>query len=73
MWALSGGFALIVPMIIMSLNSSQVKSLVTTSVATSAVAAVVSWWIPIRIPEALSIVAAYAAVLVVFVGTGTQT
>jgi hypothetical protein len=55
--------------IIMSVHLSQVKSLVTTSVATSMVAGAVSWWIPVKIQEALGIVAAYAAVLVVFLGT----
>lgn len=71
--ALLGGLALIVPMLIMSLNPSTTKSLVTASVfvvvaaITMALASSGSW------RDVVGFTAAYAAVLVVFVGTSIPT
>ncbi|EXJ65626.1 uncharacterized protein A1O5_11153 [Cladophialophora psammophila CBS 110553] len=73
--ALFGGLALITPMLIMAINASQTKSLITASLATIVMALVVasvasgpdSW------KDVVGITAAYAAVLVVFVGTSTGT
>jgi hypothetical protein len=67
-----GGMAFMVPVLIMAINPSTMKSLVTTSISilfiSIAVAAVSkgSW------RDVLGITAAYAAVLIVFVGNTTQ-
>lgn len=68
-----GGLTLIVPMLIMVLNSSKVTTVVTTSVSTL----VVGWALAVWMDEAdkkdmIAMTAAYAAVLVVFVGAGTN-
>ncbi|KIW90280.1 uncharacterized protein Z519_08924 [Cladophialophora bantiana CBS 173.52] len=73
--ALFGRLALITPMLIMAINTSQTKSLITASLATIVMALVVasvasgpdSW------KDVVGITAAFAAVLVVFVGTSTGT
>ena len=68
--AFTGGAALVVPMLIMSLPStSQIKSLVTVSVAVTLFAAMMSVAIRASNSETLVATATYAAVLVVFVGT----
>ena len=69
--ALFGGLALLVPMLIMAVHDASTRNLVTTSVAVGLVAICLaslslgSW------RDVLGITAAYAAVLVVFVGTST--
>jgi hypothetical protein len=69
--ALAGGFALIVPMLIMTLHESKLTSLLTTSVFVFAVAVALSWFMKDAYPkDIIGATAAYAAVLVVFVGTG---
>ncbi|OCL12224.1 hypothetical protein AOQ84DRAFT_386277 [Glonium stellatum] len=68
--AVSGGLALIVPMLIMTLHPTKLTALLTTSVFVIAIAGGFSW--PEKNSEDLNIIvytAAYAAVLVVFVGT----
>ncbi|KAK0704019.1 hypothetical protein B0T26DRAFT_658545 [Lasiosphaeria miniovina] len=67
--ALAGGVFLIMPMIITMLNPSQMKSLVTASVAVVFFAVVLSFAVRASNAETLIWTATYAAVLVVFVGT----
>ena len=68
--ALFGGVALVGPMILMVLHHDRTTSLSTTSVAVFLFAIVVACFSKAG-PEAITgAVAAYAAVLVVFVGTG---
>jgi VIT1/CCC1 family predicted Fe2+/Mn2+ transporter len=67
--ALTGGSFLIVPMVIMSLNASQVKSLVTVSLSVLLFTLVLSFVVRVSNVETLVATATYAAVLVVFVGT----
>jgi ABC-type multidrug transport system fused ATPase/permease subunit len=67
-FGLFGGFALIVPMLIMDLHPTKLTSLLTTSVFVVALAitlAVTTTWEP---KDIIASTAAYAAVLVVFVG-----
>lgn len=72
--ALFGGLALTVPMLIMTLHQSKVTSLVTTSVFVIAVAVALAWFMKdAQAKDIIGATAAYAAVLVVFVGTGTST
>lgn len=66
--ALFGGLSLIVPMLIMAINSSQVKTLVTSSVAVLLFSLSLAWEFTAKIETLLAITAAYAAVMVVFVG-----
>jgi hypothetical protein len=69
---LLGGLALIVPMLIMDLHPTQLTSLLTTSVFVLALAilfAALTDWEP---KDIIGATAAYAAVLVVFVGTSTS-
>ena len=69
--ALAGGFALIAPMLIMTLHKSKLTSLLTTTVFVLAVAVALSWFMKDASPkDIIGATAAYAAVLVVFVGTG---
>ena len=68
---LTGGLSLVVPMLIMRLQQNSNKSLITTSVAVVLFSGVVSIVFRASNAETLSITAAYAAVLVVFVGTST--
>ncbi|KAE8444273.1 hypothetical protein EG329_000680 [Mollisiaceae sp. DMI_Dod_QoI] len=63
---------LIVPMVIMVLNPSVNKSLITSSIATILVAAVIAWNSSGKPHELLSATAAYTAVLVIFVGFHTS-
>ncbi|KAK5111299.1 hypothetical protein LTR85_012194 [Meristemomyces frigidus] len=67
--ALAGGLALIVPMIIMRLIPGKVCSLVTTSSFVACFAVAIALLSDLRPNEILGVTAAYAAVLVVFVGT----
>ena len=67
--AITGGLSLVVPMLIMRIHQSPNKSLITTSVAVVLFAGVVSVGFSASNAETLGITAAYAAVLVVFVGT----
>jgi len=67
--ALAGGSFLIVPMVIMSLNTSQTKSLVTVSLSVLLFVLVLSFVVRVSNVETLVATATYAAVLVVFVGT----
>ncbi|KAI4269808.1 MAG: hypothetical protein LQ337_007058 [Flavoplaca oasis] len=64
-----GGAAPVVPMLIMSINSTQAKSLTTTSVAVVLFAIAMAAGIRATNAETLAATAAYAAVVVVFVGT----
>lgn len=70
--ALFGGIALIGPMLIMTLHQSRNTSLITASVATFLFALVMAFAARDSAgKDVLAITAAYAAVLVVFVGTST--
>jgi hypothetical protein len=67
--ALIGRFFLIVPMVIMVLNQSRTKSLITVSVAVLLFSAALAFGLKANNVETLVSTATYAAVLVVFVGT----
>lgn len=70
--ALFGGLMLILPMIIMTVHASVAKSLITSSISVSIVAISI---IPLSDGtwrDVLGMTAAYAAVLVVFVGTSVS-
>jgi hypothetical protein len=75
--AMFGSLALIVPMLIMSLHPTQVTTLLTTSIFVSVVATILAAVMDNAEPkDVVGAVAAYTAVLVVFVGTtnsGTST
>ncbi|KAK3996643.1 hypothetical protein QBC44DRAFT_136002 [Cladorrhinum sp. PSN332] len=66
--ALAGGAFVVVPMIIMSINQTPTKSLITVSSAVVVFALMVSMGIRVSNIETLVATATYAAVLVVFVG-----
>ena len=65
--AVASGASLVVPMVIMSLNKSLTRSLITTSVAVLLVAVFVSFVIKAKNSDIIQATVAYAAVLVVFV------
>lgn len=68
--ALFGGLALVSPMLIMTLHPGKVTSLVTTSVFVVAVAVTLAAFMTdAQGKDIIGATAAYAAVLVVFVGT----
>lgn len=68
--AIFGGAALVVPMLIMSLRPSKLTGLLTTSLFVVGVAVALAWFMKDAAPkDILTATAAYAAVLVVFVGT----
>lgn len=69
--AIAGGVFLVVPMIVMTLQPSQTKSLVTVSVAVVVFSLLLSLGIKVSNIETLVSTATYAAVLVVFVGTSS--
>ena len=69
--ALVGGGFLIVPMMIMAINPSQTKSLVTASVGTLLFSCAISLGLNSTNSETMVSTATYAAVLVVFVGITT--
>ena len=67
--ALFGGIVVVGPMLIMVLRRDQTTSLVTTSVFVVAVGLVLAWFMrEAERKDILTATAAYAAVLVVFVG-----
>jgi VIT1/CCC1 family predicted Fe2+/Mn2+ transporter len=66
-----GGLFLVVPMLIMTLHQSRNTSLITVCISTLIFTIVVSVFSKAKEHEVIGIVAAYAAVLVVFVGTST--
>ncbi|KAG4442335.1 hypothetical protein IFR05_002186 [Cadophora sp. M221] len=69
-----GGWALTAPKLIMALHQSLLTSLVTTSVFVIAVAVALAWFMKdAQAKDIIGATAAYAAVLVVFVGTDTST
>jgi hypothetical protein len=70
--SLFGGYILVVPMLIMTLHPTLLTALLTTSVFVIAVAVILAIRMETAQPkDLLGIAAAYAAVLVVFVGTAT--
>jgi VIT1/CCC1 family predicted Fe2+/Mn2+ transporter len=69
--AITGGLFLIVPMLIMAIDTSQKKSLITVSLAVFLFALALSFGVRTSNVEALVSTATYAAVLVVFVGTNS--
>jgi hypothetical protein len=72
--ALFGGAALIAPMLVMTLHQSKLTSLLTISLFVVAVPVVLAWWMEDATnKDIVGAAAAYAAVLVVFVGAGTNT
>jgi hypothetical protein len=68
--ALFGGLAVVVPILVVSFNASQTKSLVTVSVSVVLVSLLIALFSKASYQEMIMATAAYAAVLVVFVGTG---
>jgi hypothetical protein len=71
--AITSGMALIIPVIVMTLTEGLVASLVTTGVATILFAIFVTWYSDANEKDIVAATAAYAAVLVVFVGTSLLT
>lgn len=69
--AIAGGLFLVVPMLVMALDASRGKSLVTVSAAVVLFALVLAFGVRVTNLETLVSTATYAAVLVVFVGTST--
>jgi hypothetical protein len=68
--ALFGGVAVVVPMVIMSLGRSLVKSLITSSVAMLIFGVVLAWTSAADEASLMVATAGYAAVLAVFVAVG---
>jgi hypothetical protein len=68
--AFAGGAALVVPVVIMAIDKSVTKSLITVSLAVLLMAVFVSLGIRASNMDTVLATATYAAVLVVFVGTG---
>lgn len=66
--AFCGGLSLIGPMFIMAIKPSQIKTLVTSSVAVLIFSLGLAWRSSAKIETLLATTAAYAAVMVVFVG-----
>lgn len=66
-----GGLFLVGPMLIMAIDSSTKKSLITVSASVLLFIAVLTFGVRVSNVEALVSTATYAAVLVVFVGTST--
>lgn len=71
--AIAAGMALIIPVIIMTLTEGLMASLVTTSLATIFFAIFLTWYSNANEKDIVGATAAYAAVLVVFVGTSLLT
>ncbi len=69
--AITGGLSLVVPMLVMRLGETLPKSLTTVSVAVILFSALTSLMFRASNVETLAATAAYAAVLVVFVGTSS--
>ncbi|KAB5583415.1 hypothetical protein GE09DRAFT_1278640 [Coniochaeta sp. 2T2.1] len=71
-WAIVGGVVLIVPMVMMVLLEGRTANLVIASVSTVMFALAAAYSAPTKLPvELMGVTAAYAAVLVVFVGGTT--
>lgn len=70
--AVFGAIALLVPMLIMTVNHAPVRNLVTTSAAVGIVAVVLAVSPIATWRDVLGVTAAYAAVLVVFIGTSSS-
>ena len=70
--AVFGGLSFIAPMLIMAIRPSQVKTLVTSSVAVLLFAVGLAWKSTAKIETLLATTAAYAAVMVVFVGVNSN-
>jgi VIT1/CCC1 family predicted Fe2+/Mn2+ transporter len=66
-----GGLFLVVPMLIMALNPSEKKSLITVSASVFLFVMALSFGVKVTNVESLVSTATYAAVLVVFVGTSS--
>ena len=67
--ALFGGIALVAPMLIMTLHPTELTTLLTTSIFVLVVAVILAWYMKeADKKDILAATAAYAAVLVVFVG-----
>ena len=71
MVAITGGLSLVIPMLVMRLDEYLKKSLITVSVAVILFSALTSLMFKASYVETLAATAAYAAVLVVFVGTSS--
>jgi len=69
MVAITGGLFLVVPMVIMTIDQSQTKNLVTVSISLLTFALILSLAVRVSHVETLVATATYAALLVVFVGT----
>ena len=70
--AVFGGATLIVPMLIMVLDQRRVTTLLTTSAFTLGIGLILAFWLEdASSKDIIAATAAYAAVLVVFVGSGT--
>jgi hypothetical protein len=70
--AIAAGASLVVPMLIMLYNPSRTKSVVTVSISVILFSAVISLVMKATDTETVGATAAYAAVLVVFVGLNEQ-
>jgi hypothetical protein len=69
--AIFGGATLIVPMLIMVLDQRRVTTLLTTSCFTLGIGLILAFWMEdANSKDIIAATAAYAAVLVVFVGSG---
>ena len=68
-----GGLTLIVPMLIMVMDPRRITTVVTTSVFTLAIGLILAVWMDeAESKDMIAATAAYAAVLVVFVGSGSS-
>jgi hypothetical protein len=71
--AIFGGCTLIVPMLIMVIDDRKDITLLTTGAFTLIIGLILAWWMVDAHPkDIVAATAAYAAVLVVFVGTSTS-
>lgn len=70
--ALLGSAAFLIPMLIMALDPYPKKNIITASVFVVAFAILIAWFYTGTTSEVLAMTAAYAAVLVVFVGTSNN-
>lgn len=70
--AVLGGLSLVVPMLIMAIKPSQLKTLITSSVAVLLFSLGLAWKSSARTETLLATTAAYAAVMVVFVGVNSN-
>ncbi|KAL8832886.1 MAG: hypothetical protein Q9170_004688 [Blastenia crenularia] len=70
--AIVGGLSIIVPMLVMAIHPSQLKTLVTAGVAVLLLAVGLAWKSSAQVEVLLGTTAAYAAVIVVFVGVNSN-